>query len=74
LKKTDKRTEGVDRIKKAIEIFPSYFDALVLLGTEYVKQKEYESAIPVLSKAIEVNRPAYQSLYALSMPITASNK
>lgn len=38
-----------------------------MLGTEYVKQQEYEPAIPVLSKAIEVNRRAYQGLYALSV-------
>jgi tetratricopeptide (TPR) repeat protein len=59
--------EGVETLKKAIEIFPTYFDALELLGTEYVKQRDYEAAIPVLTKAIEVNRRGYQSLYALSV-------
>ncbi|HEY6231342.1 MAG TPA: tetratricopeptide repeat protein [Pyrinomonadaceae bacterium] len=59
--------EGVEALKKALAIFPSYFDALELLGTEYVKQREYEAAIPVLSKGIEVNGRSYQSLYALSV-------
>jgi hypothetical protein len=67
LEKPDQRKEGLETLKKAIEIFPLYFAALELLGTEYVKQQEYEPAIPVLAKAIEVNRRAYPSLYALSV-------
>ena len=67
LLKNDRRKEGVDSLKKAIEMFPSYFAALELLGMEYVKQQEYEPAIGVLTKAVEVNRRAYQSLYGLSV-------
>jgi tetratricopeptide (TPR) repeat protein len=67
LEKPDQRKEGLETLKKAIEIFPLYFAALELLGTEYVKQQEYEPAIPVLVKAVEVNRRAYPSLYALSV-------
>jgi tetratricopeptide (TPR) repeat protein len=67
LPKPEQRREGVEALKKAIELFPLYFEALELLGTEYVKQQEYEPAIPVLTKAIEVNRRAYPSLYALSV-------
>ncbi len=67
LQRTDQRKEGLEILKKAIELFPLYFEALELLGTEYVKQQEYELAISVLTKAIEVNRRAYQSLYALSV-------
>jgi tetratricopeptide (TPR) repeat protein len=67
LQKTEQRKEGLELLTKAIEIFPLYFDALELLGREYVKQQEYEPAIPLLTKAIEVNRRAYPSLYALSV-------
>jgi tetratricopeptide (TPR) repeat protein len=67
LLKNDRRKEGVESLKKAIGIFPSYFAALELLGMEYVKQQEYEPAISVLTKAVEVNRRAYQSLYGLSV-------
>ncbi|HEY5885080.1 MAG TPA: tetratricopeptide repeat protein [Pyrinomonadaceae bacterium] len=63
----DGRKEGIEALKRAIEIFPNYFAALELLGTEYVKQRDYEPAIAVLTKAVEVNRRAYQSLYALSV-------
>lgn len=67
LQQAEQKKEGLEILKKAIEIFPLYFDALELLGTEYVKQQEYEPAIPVLTKAIEVNRRAYQSLNTLSV-------
>jgi tetratricopeptide (TPR) repeat protein len=67
LQKPEQRKEGVATLEKAIEIFPLYFDALQLLGNEYVKQQNYERAIPVLTKAIEVNRQAYPSLYTLSI-------
>ena len=48
-------------------MFPLYFDALELLGTEYVKQQEFEPAIAVLTKAVEVNRRSYPGLLALSV-------
>lgn len=67
LQKPEQRKEGVETLKKAIEIFPAYFEALEMLGTEYVKQKEYEQAIPVLAKAIDVNKRAYHSLNSLSV-------
>jgi tetratricopeptide (TPR) repeat protein len=67
LLKNDRQKEGVESLKKAIDMFPSYFAALELLGMEYVKQQEYEPAIRVLTKAVEVNRRAYQSLYGLSV-------
>lgn len=67
IKKAGQEKEGVEALKKAIDIFPLYFDALETLGAEYLKQKEYEAAIPVLTTAIEVNGKAYQSLQALSV-------
>lgn len=67
IQKTEQRKQGLETLKKAIEIFPLYFDALELLGMEYVIEREFESAIPVLTKAIEVNRRSYQSQYALAV-------
>jgi tetratricopeptide (TPR) repeat protein len=52
-------------LKKAIEIFPDYFDALQVLGTEYVQQGQFENAIPVLLRAVEINNRAYVSMYWL---------
>lgn len=67
LQKSVQHSEGLVALKKAVEIFPNYFAALELLGTEYVKLQQYELAVPVLTKAVEINRRAYQSLYALSV-------
>ena len=61
------RKEGMVALQNAIDIFPLYFDALHVLGTELVKQLDYDRAIPVLTKAIEVNRQSYPSLYTLSI-------
>ena len=67
LQKSDQRKAGLESLETAIEIFPLYFEALHLLGSEYVKQQDYERALPVLTKATEVNRQAYPSLYTLSI-------
>jgi tetratricopeptide (TPR) repeat protein len=67
LEKAEQQKEGVAALQNAIEIFPLYFDALHVLGSEYVKEQNYDRAIPVLTKAIEVNRQSYPSLYTLSI-------
>lgn len=67
LQRPDQRKEGFETLKKSIEIFPDYFAALELLGTEYIKERDYEPAIPVLTKAIDVNRRSYQCLNLLSV-------
>ncbi|HEV7682198.1 MAG TPA: tetratricopeptide repeat protein [Pyrinomonadaceae bacterium] len=67
LKKEQPRKDGVAALEAAVKIFPEYFDALQSLGGEYVLLQQYDKAIPVLTKALEVNRDAYASLYALSL-------
>lgn len=54
-------------LKRALEIFPDYFDALELLGTEYVKHNQFEAALPVLTQALAINRSAPKSCYALGV-------
>jgi Carboxypeptidase regulatory-like domain/Tetratricopeptide repeat len=63
----ERRQEGFAALSKAIEIYPQYFDALEMLGSEHVKQQEYEHAIPPLKKAVEINVRAYPSWYALGV-------
>jgi thioredoxin-like negative regulator of GroEL len=67
LEKSDKRQEAFVALKSAIDIFPQYFDALEMLGTEQVKDSQYEAAIPLLTKALEVNSRAYASCFALGV-------
>lgn len=58
---------GLAELKKALEIFPTYYVALERLGSEYVKRQQYEPARMVLAKAVEVNPRGYKSLYALGV-------
>lgn len=67
LMQKDDRKEGIAALKKAIDFFPNYFDALELLGTDYVKNQEFEAAVPLLTKAVEVNNSAYQSWNSLGV-------
>lgn len=54
-------------LKKAIEIFPTYFLALERLGIEHVRRKEYEAALPFLIKALEVNNRSSAVYYSLGL-------
>ncbi len=67
LEKQNKRQEAFVALKSAIDLFPPYFDALELLGTEQVKDREYEAAIPSLTKALEVNSRSFASSFALGV-------
>jgi Carboxypeptidase regulatory-like domain/Tetratricopeptide repeat len=67
LEKANKRQEAFAALKSAIDIFPQYFDALETLGTEQVKDREYEPAIPVLTKALQINSRGYASCFALGV-------
>jgi tetratricopeptide (TPR) repeat protein len=60
-------TQGIDLLKEAINLFPTYFLALERLGVEYVKLQQYEPARATLTKAIEVNPNGASSHYALGV-------
>lgn len=63
----DKKDQGLDNLKKAVEIFPNYYDALDRLGTELVLRKQYAEAAPFLIRAIDINNRSYSSFYALGV-------
>ncbi|MDQ2977195.1 MAG: carboxypeptidase regulatory-like domain-containing protein [Acidobacteriota bacterium] len=58
---------GILALKKAIEIFPDYYDALELLGTEYLAKGQFDNAIPILLRAVEINDKAFKSMYGLGV-------
>lgn len=60
---------GLAELKRAIDIFPTYYMALERLGTEYVKRRQYEPANIVLTKAVEVYPRGYMSLYSLGITL-----
>ncbi len=58
---------AIEALNRAIKIFPDYFDALELLGNHYAERHQYESALPVLVHATEVNKGAWRSFYVLGV-------
>lgn len=58
---------GVDSLKKAIEIFPEYYDAMLRLGVEYANQNKFYEAIPFLVKVVTINERSFLGYYALGI-------
>ncbi|HKY29994.1 MAG TPA: tetratricopeptide repeat protein [Pyrinomonadaceae bacterium] len=54
-------------LKKALQIFPTYFVALEQLGLLYIELEEDEQAIEPLTKAIQINSRAAKSHLGLGM-------
>ncbi|MEP6818411.1 MAG: tetratricopeptide repeat protein [bacterium] len=59
--------QGMKELIKAIEIFPNYYLALERLGTEYLNQRRYQEAIPILGRALDVNPKSDMSSYLLGV-------
>jgi tetratricopeptide (TPR) repeat protein len=58
--------EGIEGLKKAIEVFPDYYSALQRLGEEYSKQAMWADAYPVYKRAVSVNPRSFPSLHGLA--------
>jgi tetratricopeptide (TPR) repeat protein len=58
---------GLKKLDEAISIFPDYYAALARYGFELVKSGRYDPAIPLLTKAVQVNPKGQDSLYALGV-------
>ena len=59
--------EAALSLKHAIELFADYYDALELLGTEFVRRKQYKEAVPLLAHAVEVNKSGWRAFYSLGI-------
>ena len=65
-----KAPEAIENMRKAIQIFPQYFDAHLQLGNVFLKTDQLQDAIAELDKAREINpndERAYQSFGLLLM-------
>ena len=65
-----KDTEGLDSLKKALEIFPDYYLALDRLGAEYAmrgtaRPAYLQAGFVLLTKAVQVNPKGFSSVYGL---------
>jgi tetratricopeptide (TPR) repeat protein len=65
--------DAVPPLKRAIEIFPDYYDALEMLGTEYVRRGDFPTALPLLTRAVEVNKNGY-GYYPLGVALIESKR
>jgi len=63
-KRNDK---GMSELQKAIEIFPTYFDALTALGKMHVILKNYDKGYPLLIRAVDINRKCPDCFYSLGL-------
>lgn len=66
--------EGFEGLRKSLEIFPTYFAALDRLGTEYavrgnLDKNYFEAARILLTKAVEVNRKSFSSMFGLGFSL-----
>jgi tetratricopeptide (TPR) repeat protein len=68
LKRNDLRMAEIN-LTRAIELFPDYYEALELLGSEYVKHGQYDAAAPIFAHAVEVNKNAWHSFYGLGVAL-----
>lgn len=57
---------AVNELVKALEIYPTYFAALELLGIQYLKHEMFADARKAFEAAVAVNRRSYGSWYGLS--------
>jgi tetratricopeptide (TPR) repeat protein len=59
--------EGVASLKKALEIFPDYYQALVKLGEEQINLGQFAAARDHLERAVKVNPKGYEGFYWLGI-------
>jgi len=58
--------DAIKDLKDAVDIFPTYFDALTAIGRELVKQQKYREAYPYLLRALDVNQRSAATYYSLA--------
>lgn len=68
-----RNSEGLAALRSAIEIFPKYYAALEMLGTEYIKMKQFPASATLLQLAAEVNPRSYRTWYGLAYSFNALN-
>ncbi len=66
-----KTVEAYAGLKSALEIFPTYFSALEMLGLEYVGAGHFDAARLLLKMAVDVNPRAYKSWHGLAVALNS---
>lgn len=61
-------------LKRAIELFADYYDALERLGSEYAIRDDAKSALSLLTHAVEINRDGWRGFYYLGIAQHKTNQ
>jgi len=67
LLQTNNAAAGILHLENAVRIYPRYFEALLLLGTAYMDQSNWEKAEHELARALEIYPKAANALFALGV-------
>ena len=67
-------TSGILHLENAVKIYPRYFEALLLLGTAYMDQSNWDKAEHALGRALEIYPKAANALFALGELYLKKNK
>ena len=65
LLQTNNAASGILHLENAVRIYPRYFEALLLLGTAYMDQGNWDKAEHALARALEIYPKAANALFAL---------
>jgi len=69
----NKKDEAWAALRESIEIFPDYYDALDLLGTEYLGAGHSDVAVPIFRQAVDVNSKGWHAYYGLGSAYSILN-
>jgi tetratricopeptide (TPR) repeat protein len=72
--KAKKSKEAYASLKSSIEVFPKYFAALELLGTEYLKAGHFEASQVLFTLATEVNPRSFTCWHGLAYSLYSQKK
>jgi cytochrome c-type biogenesis protein CcmH/NrfG len=65
LLQTNNAAGGILHLENAVRVYPRYFEALLLLGTAYMDQSDWDKAEHALARALEIYPKAANALFAL---------
>lgn len=69
-----KESEGLRSIRKSIETFPDYYEAVEKLASEYVRLKHFEAAEILFLKGVQLRPRIFPAWYGLSYARYQQNK
>lgn len=60
-----KDEEGIEHLRKAVRIYPNFFQAQMLLASAHIKSRRWEEAEAALTRAVEIDSRSVAALVSL---------